>query len=383
MGVVVSQGIHNQVGIIFFQFFRYAVDKAEHQACGATLFGIYRRTVLAGAVGVVIVLRNRNDIDRGVFFQNRTQIFDNLLVVLLACEAGVGGSTATCFGQRAKRVNKQATAIGLLIAVYILVDAVVSVNAVFVVPFYVELGAIPSQAACLKIGGIGEKIAVTQNNIALGDFFKIGHKVAHTCVVFQKLINAIENTATVSAANAHTSLISLQGCFNQKAVIFNLKILINQNAKTAIFNGNALLCQILCKLFACIHFVFALTRNDVGAHQNVGIGDAVAVIGGDLCHKISGDEVTGAAGSGGGFFFPRGLFGSGFRRRCCRGSCCGGSCFGGDVFIMICKICNSYNCDWQNNSRRKQGNEYLLGIRFCKQGAYLFFDIHTVSFGKK
>ena len=293
LGVIVRQGVNNEIRIILLENLCNLVNEHEQVTCGAACFFIAcvggvecvrSQAVFTLTVYVFIVLRNRNDIDGGVCFKSRTQILDGLFEVCLTLgriqgEAGVCGSTTAGFGQRAKRVNKVGTVVprATVFAAHV---SVVGVNALLVAPFCIISYTIPVHTARFKVRGVFENNTVGNGDFAIRNGFKTGHKVANTAKLLKELVNAIQNTALVAANNGHACILTGGDGSDDESIVLKRGIDGECDGECAVcLNGNVLLLQILCKLFACIYFALGFTRKDgnLGQCQCVGV-DSVGLL---------------------------------------------------------------------------------------------------------
>ena len=228
------------------------------------------------AICVFVVLRNGYNVNGGVFFQSRSQVFENGLIGLFAGEAGVwviaiglAVVVAVVFTQPTKGVNEQAAAVKDFSAVYFAFLAVVCVDTVFGAPIGVYAYGMPSQAAQFKIRLVNKQVGILNDNVAFGNHFKRGGKVTNACVFFQKFINTVKNTALVAAANGHASFLAAQGCVNREAVLLKGDVSKENDGEATVDNLNLFEREILCKLLTCKHFNFAQACNDVNALEGV------------------------------------------------------------------------------------------------------------------
>ena len=278
LGVVISQCVNNQVGVVFFQLLGNAVDKAEHQTGGAAFLGVNGCTLLAGAVPLVVVLRDGDDVDGGILFQDRAHVLQDCLIDLLAGKARVGVCSATRFAQCAKGVNEQASAIGPHAAVFAAQVGACHVDAVLNAPICLVCHAVPVGVAVFKIRGVREHIALKQNDIALGNDLKVLCKVANACILLQELVNAIEHAATVAAANGHRGFLTRKRDVNREGILIKRRVSIKDDGEGIGRDGNTLLGKVFGKLLACINFALAVSCDDLCAVENV-IGRDVGTVG--------------------------------------------------------------------------------------------------------
>ena len=280
LGVVVSEGIDNEVGVFVLQLLGDRIYKGEQVACGAALFGtvcyiffivdiarvicvifVRRLAVIALAIFVFIVLRNRSDIHCGVFFKSCTQIFESSLEVFLTFgriqgEAGVGRKAVTCFGQGTQRVNEQAAAVGLQAAVFCIGGTVVRVNALLGAPICLGSHAVPVEAARFKIGGVFQEDAFLEDDVGCGNGFQVGGEVTNTAKLLKKLVNAVEHAALVAAHNGHACSVPREGSGDHKRIV--LKGFVNRegNGECAVLYLDLFHREVFCKLFCGIKLAF-------------------------------------------------------------------------------------------------------------------------------
>ena len=133
------------------------------------------------------------------------------------------------------------------------------VNALLCAPFGAISNGIPVDLAGFKNGSKINENALIKCDLARGDLFKAGKKIANTCELFEKFINTVKHRVLGTAGKGHARIC----CTDAESVIARESVVVSDGDGVAtVCDGDALHLQIFLQFFFCIHLGFGVACDD-------------------------------------------------------------------------------------------------------------------------